>query len=82
MVILLFLEGCNILNNNEESESTETFIDERVQSNANKWNRIKPNDFDCIFQRECYCITEYTLPVYLSLRDGRIVKAYHQGELA
>ena len=82
LVILLFLEGCNILNNNEESESTEIFIDERVQSNANKWNRIKPNDFDYVFQRECYCITEYTLPVYLSVRDGRIVKAYHRGELA
>jgi len=82
LVILLFLEGCNILNNNEESESTEISIDERVQSNANKWNRIKPNDFDYVFQRECYCITEYTLPVYLSVRDGRIVKAYHQGELA
>ena len=82
LVILLFIEGCNILNNNEESESTEIFIDERVQSNANKWNRIKPHDFDYVFQRECYCITEYTLPVYLSVRDGRIVKAYHQGELA
>ena len=81
LVILLFLVGCNIVNNNEESESTETFIDERVQSNANKWNSFKPNDFDYVFQRECYCITEYTLPVYLSVRDGRIVKAYHQGEL-
>jgi hypothetical protein len=50
--------------------------------NANKCNRIKSNDFDYVFQRECYCITEYTLPVYLSVRDGRIVKAYHQGELA
>lgn len=82
MVILSFLVGCYTVNNNEESESTETFIDERVQSNANKSNRIKPNDFDYIFQGECYCFTEYTLPVYLSVRDGRIVKAYHQGELA
>ena len=82
MVILSFLVGCYIVNNNEESESTETFIDERDQSNANKSNRIKPNGFDYIFQGECYCFTEYTLPVYLSVRDGRIVKAYHQGELA
>jgi len=36
LVILLLLVGCSIVNNNEESESTETFIDERVQSNANK----------------------------------------------
>lgn len=81
VAIFLLLVGCNTINSNEESESTETFIDERVQLNANKWNRIKPNDFDYIFQRECYCITEYTLPVYLSVRDGRIVKAYHQGKL-
>ena len=81
VAILLLLVGCNTINNNEESESTETFIDEKVQLNANKWNRIKPNDFDYVFQRECYCITEYTLPVYLSVRDGRIVKAYHQGNL-
>jgi hypothetical protein len=29
-VILLLLVGCNIVNNNEESESTKTFINERV----------------------------------------------------
>ena len=82
LVILLLLLCCNTVNNNEESESPETFIDERVQLNANKWNRIKPNGFDYVFQRECYCITDYTLPVYVNVRDGRIVKAYHQGQLA
>ena len=81
LVILLLLVGCNIVNNNDELESTETFIDERVQLNANKWNRIKPSDFDYVFQKECYCITEYTLPIYISVRDGGIVEAYHQGVL-
>ena len=80
LVILLLIVGYNIVNNNEESESAETFIDERFQLNAIKWNRIKPIDFDYVCQIECYCITEYTLRVYVSVRNGRIVKAYHQGE--
>ena len=80
-VFLCFILGCDILDNKEGILVSYTYNNESVKRNVKLWNKMKPIDFEYVFKRDCYCIPEFTIPVYVSIKDGRIVKAHHNGIL-
>ncbi|PCH62825.1 MAG: hypothetical protein COC09_07240 [Gammaproteobacteria bacterium] len=68
-IFFLLLVACSGL------AQQERFAGDRYHQNFQKWQQAGWQDYDLIYQRQCFCLAEVLKKIRVEVRDGRIVSA-------
>lgn len=57
-------------------------IKRRYEANLKKWQAKKLKNYTFTMQRSCFCLPEYTTPMFVTVQDGKVVSAVTESLIA